>query len=79
MRPFALTADFNGKAIPPAIHIGLGIQNAPYVPHPMQLAGLVAIPKQRELQLPQRSWNAISDALMIRSAVPFTFNGMLPG
>lgn len=80
MKPFAMTVDFSGKPIQPAIHVGLGATGAaPYVPHPMQLAGLVAIPVQRDLQLPPNSWIAIANALMISARSPFTFNGMLPG
>lgn len=80
MKPFAMTVDMAGKPINPAIHVGLGFINAPYVPHPMQLAGLVAVPVQRDLQVPTNSWNAIANALLINGAAPpFTFNGMLPG
>lgn len=79
MRPFSMTVDFAGVPIRPAMHVGLGHINAPYVPHPMQLAGLVAVPQQRDLQLPSNSWNAIANALMITAKQPFTFNGMLPG
>lgn len=73
------TRDQFGGPAPPALHVS-AVRTGAFVPHPLQIAGLVPIPEMRMVTVPRTHYNALANAMLFTGVGPtFTFNGMMPG